>query len=254
MTSLRNQFIYFLGLITFSIINILAINNYAYDEKGNVHCDNYVLNTYLYVMLGFIIMAMVILIDERFEIFSSILLKYGILGILGTTIVMILFILLLRTTKNQFMAHTYWLIVLMILGCLLSVPIQLYGMLDMNIIYIGFTITILITGVMGYIGYKYGNAFITTNFDKYLTWALVLLVIASFAGIFINIPNYWLYISIAGVIIFSLLLLSYNNKIRKNAETCKVPNYPSESFGLIIKIANLLQDVMYLVARARGRR
>jgi FtsH-binding integral membrane protein len=254
MTSLKNQFIYFLGLITFAIINILAINNYAYDANGKVHCDNYVLNTYLYVMLGFIIMAMVILVDERFEIFSSILLKYGLLGMLGITIVMILFIILLRSTQNQFLAHTYWFIVLVILGCLLSIPIQLYGMIDMNIIYIGFAITILITGVMGYIGYKYGKAFITTNFDNYLTWALILLVLASFAGLFINIPNYWVYISIAGVIIFSLLLLSYNNKIRKNGETCKVPNYPSESFGLIIKIANLLQDVLYLVARTRSRR
>jgi FtsH-binding integral membrane protein len=117
----------------------------------------------------------------------------------------------------------------------------------------GFFITIVITAVMGFIGFKYGKSFITYDFDKYLRWALVALVIAGFAGLFLNMPNMMLYLSVAGVIIFSLLIMSYNNKLRERAKTCVKPLYPKESFGLIIKIANLLQDVMYLLARSRRR-
>jgi FtsH-binding integral membrane protein len=147
----------------------------------------------------------------------------------------------------------YWIVLLIILGLVLSVSVQVYGHMDMNIVYMGFIITIVITAVMGFIGFKYGKSFITYDFDKYLRWALVALVISGFAGLFLNIPNMMLYLSIAGVIIFSLLIMSYNNKLRERAKTCVTPLYPKESFGLIIKIANLFQDVMYLLARSRRR-
>lgn len=253
MPELKSKFIYFLGIITFAIINILAINNYAYDDKGNVQCDNYVLNTYLYVILGFILMATVILVDERFNVFAKLIIQYGFFVLFGLLAVMIGFVVLLHLTTNQIMSHVYWTVLLIVLGLLLSVSVQVYGHIDMNIIYMGFFITIVITAVMGFIGFKYGKSFITVDFDKYLKWALVALVISSFAGLFLNIPNLWVYLSIAGVIIFSLLIMSYNNKLRENAKTCVTPLYPKDSFGLIIKIANLLQDVMYLLARYRRK-
>lgn len=249
----RSRILYFLGLVTFAIINSLAINNYAYDTKGNVQCDNYVLNTYLYVILGFVIMAMVILADERFNIFASLMLQYGLVAFFGMLVVMIGLTVLLMTTTSQIMSHVYWIIVLIVLGLVLSVSVQVYGHMDMNNVYIAFGITIIVTAVMGFIGFKYGKSFVTRDFDKYLRWALIALIIASFIGLFLNVPNLMLYLSIAGVIIFSLLLISYNNKLRENAKTCVTPLYPKESFGLIIKIANLLQDVMYLVARSRRR-
>lgn len=249
----RSRILYFLGLVTFAIINILAINNYAYDSKGNVQCDNYVLNTYLYVILGFIIMTTVILTDERFNIFAKLILQYGFFALFGLLAVMIGLVLLLHSTTNQIMSHMYWIVLLIVLGLIMSVSVQVYAHIDMNIIYMGFIITIVVTAVMGFIGFKYGKSFVTQDFDKYLKWALIALVIASFAGMFLNIPNLSVYLSIAGVIIFSLLIMSYNNKLRENAKTCVTPLYPKESFGLIIKIANLLQDVMYLVARARRR-
>ena len=250
---LKSKFIYFLGLLTFAIINVLAINNYAYDDKGNVQCDNYVLNTYLYAILGFILMATVILVDERFNVFAKLILQYGFFAFFGLLAVMIGLVLLLNSTTNQTMSHMYWIVLLIILGLVLSVSVQVYGHMDMNIVYMGFFITIVITAVMGFIGFKYGKSFITYDFDKYLRWALVALVISGFAGLFLNIPNMMLYLSIAGVIIFSLLIMSYNNKLRDRAKTCVTPLYPKESFGLIIKIANLFQDVMYLLARSRRR-
>jgi FtsH-binding integral membrane protein len=253
MQPTRTQFIYFLGLLTFAIINILAINNYAYDDKGNVQCDNYVLNTYLYTILGFILMATVILIDERFNVFTGLILQYGFIALFGLLAVMIGLVLLLHSTMNQIMSHMYWTVLLIVLGLLLSVSFQVYAHVDMYIIYMGFFITIIVTAIMGFIGFKYGKSFITYDFDKYLRWALIALVIASFAGLFLNIPNLQYYLAIAGVLIFSLLIMSYNNKLRERAKTCVTPLYPKESFGLIIKIANLLQDVMYLLARSRRR-
>jgi FtsH-binding integral membrane protein len=198
-------------------------------------------------------MATVILVDERFNIYANLFTQYGLFAFFGLLAVMIGLVVLLNTTTSQIMSHMYWIVLLIILGLVLSVSVQVYGHMDMNIVYMGFVITIIITAVMGFIGFKYGKLFITYDFDKYLKWALVALVIAGFAGLFLNIPNMMLYLSIAGVIIFSLLIMSYNNKLRDHAKTCVIPLYPKESFGLIIKIANLLQDVMYLLARSRRR-
>ena len=63
-----NFMIKFLLVTLCSIINILAINNYAFDTQGKLVCDNYVLNTYLYVVLSFVIMGAVFVIDERFKL------------------------------------------------------------------------------------------------------------------------------------------------------------------------------------------
>ena len=45
-----------------------------------------------------------------------------------------------------------------------------------------------------------------------------------------------------------------NNKLRKNAEKCKVPNYPKEAIGLVIKIGNLLSDIINILMVLRGRK
>ena len=69
-----------------------------------------------------------------------------------------------------------------------------------------------------------------------------------------DIKTLFLSISIPSAIIFCLLLMSYNNNLRKNSEKCKVPNYPDEAIGLVIKIGRLLADVIRILIALKGKR
>lgn len=255
-----------LGLVAFIIINILAINKYAYDSAGKVHCANYVLNTYLYVILGFIIMGLVIVLDDRFKLFRALL--FGTNGT-GFAILIILGILMLTLgltyvlykfkPESQIETHITWTALMILLGILIGVSVDAYsggsGKNTMGIVQTTLLITIIITAVTGIMGYRYGAQWMSVDFEKWLFYALVLLVILSLLGLFIKdsigMDRYFYGLAIAGLILFTLLLFSYNKNLRIRAGTCTVPSYPQESFGLIIKIVNVFQDIMRIIGRRR---
>ncbi len=251
-----------LGFIVFAVINILAINNYAYDSAGNVQCNNYVLNTYLYAILGFVIIGFMILIDSRFNLIKQYIFNPAHSGLFMFIIISILllimvYVLMTTTPEEQTKAHIIWLITMVLLGILLSITVAYYSSNYKNIIQTAVILTILLTAITGFLGYKYGASWMSVDFEKWLRWALIALVILSAAGFFIRSPtfmdNYFDFLAGAGLIIFTLLLFAYHKNIRINAETCKKPLYPAESFGLIIKIVNLLQDILRLLARSSRR-
>jgi FtsH-binding integral membrane protein len=59
-------------------------------------------------------------------------------------------------------------------------------------------------------------------------------------------------ISIISLIIFVLLLLSNHKKLKENSDKCidgkVIPNYPLESYGIVIKIVNIFQDLIRIYA------
>ena len=93
---------------------------------------------------------------------------------------------------------------------------------------------------MTFIGFSFGVLMcISIIIDQYLI---------------VDLPTLLLAISIPIAIIFCLLLMSYNNQLRKNQATCKVPNYPNEALGLVVKIGNLLGDVINILMALKGRK
>ena len=118
-------------------------------------------------------------------------------------------------------------------------------------------LTLLITVTVVYLGIKYGDKIITFDWDKYLRIALIMLI-----GVYISLMFYppnqiqtTLYIlSAVSLVIFTLLLLSYNKKLTERAKECHKdnnPNYPKESMGLIIKVMNIFMDILKLMSRKR---
>ena len=77
------------------------------------------------------------------------------------------------------------------------------------------TLTIIVTIVTGLIGY-YGEQLISVDFEKYLSGALILLIIAYIIGPFFVKDIVQFYYIMAGIslVIFILLLLAYNKNIR----------------------------------------
>ena len=103
--------------------------------------------------------------------------------------------------------------------------------------------------------------------DLYLSIALFGLVSAIlFVPFYITTPEAmmtFLYvISIISLIIFILLLLSNHKKLKENSDKCidgkVIPNYPVESYGIVIKIVAIFKDFINILAirkmRGRGKR
>ena len=56
--------------LTVTVITCILIGHYAF-KNGMLTCNNYVLNTYLYIILSILLMFMVVLINDKFGLFNS---------------------------------------------------------------------------------------------------------------------------------------------------------------------------------------
>jgi FtsH-binding integral membrane protein len=215
------------------------------------------------------LMFLIVLINDQFGIFNTLLEKmFGsglLIAILSIVLILVLLFILvnqLRTIDpNKLLASNgIWLLIITIIGILMIPTIMLGRMTD--VVGLAGILTVVIVIVVGLLGYYMGDKIVTFDWDYYLRFALIGLVIVSFLGIFFikdaNTMLTFLYvISIISLIIFVLLLLSNHKKLRENSEKCidgkVVPNYPYESWNLVIKIVNVFADLIRILAIRKSR-
>jgi FtsH-binding integral membrane protein len=214
-------------------------------------------------------MCLVVIINDRNGFAMSLLSVFGhgrissIIMFIVLLLVMIGLIFLLHyiNPQNIIAANSVWLLLVVLTGIIL-IPIIFFARL-FDVLGTGVLITIIVVIITGLIGYFYGDKIITFDWDTYLNWALIGLILISVFGSFIitdlnSMLSFTYLISIGGLIIFVLLLLSNHKKLKQNAEKCidgKVfPNYPVESYGIIIKIANIFKDILRILMVKKIRR
>ena len=252
--------------LTVAVITCILIGHYAF-KNGMLTCNNYVLNTYLYIILSILLIFMVVLLNDKFGIFNS-LLMWMYQG--SRTRIIVTFLLLLALLIGLSIALVYvnpnnivasnliWASLIITLGIFL-IPTIWFGRLT-DVVGIAGMLTILITIVVGFLGYYYGDEIVTFNWDTYLNIALIVLILVIIFGpIMITDPNtmymFYMVVSIIGLIIFVLLLLSNHKQLKKNADKCidgqVVPNYPVESFNIFIKMLNIFQDLIHILGMVK---
>ncbi len=261
------------SLIIITLICI-AIGNYAF-KNGLLTCDHYVLNTYLYILLSVFIIYLVVLINDKTGIFNDIVYNNGLLMSIVVLIIFLYLLYILHKIPPQeiFKSNFLWLLLIILLGIFIIPVIELGRMtnvLDNAGLYT--CIIVILTGLLGY--YK-GDYIVRFDWDYYLYICLALLICIIFIG-FIYIFMYnpplekiimFIYIiSIISLIIFVLLLLSVHKKLKENADKCingngtVIPNYPVQSFTIIIKIYRIFTDLVNILGfrklmsiKSRGR-
>ena len=252
--------------LTVAVITCILIGHYAF-KNGMLTCNNYVLNTYLYIILSILLIFMVVLLNDKFGVFNSFLLwmtQGSIYRIVVTFLLLFglligLSIALVYVNPNNIVeSNLIWASLIVVLGIFL-IPTIWFGRLT-DVVGLAGMLTILITIVVGYLGYYYGNEIVTFDWDKYLNYALiVLIVVMIFGPLMITDPNtmymFYMVVSIIGLIIFVLLLLSNHKQLKKNADKCidgqVVPNYPVESFNIFIKMLNIFQDLIRILGMSK---
>ena len=252
--------------LTIIVIICILIGQYAF-KNGILTCEHYIFNTYLYIILAILLTFMVVLINDQTGIFNSLLLwmvQGGIIRVIVTFIILICILLyllyeLFKVDPNNIVAsNAIWFTLIFILGVLL-IPTIWFGRLT-DVVGLAGILTIITTVIVGLLGYYYGNNIVTFDWNIYLNYALLFLIIIIFVGpYFIRDPkqiySFYFIISIISLLIFVLLLLSNHKNLKENSDKCidgkVVPNYPVESFNLFIKILNIFQDLIRILGYSK---
>ena len=264
--SSSNVLLKLFSTITIAVITCILIGNYAF-KNGMLTCNNYILNTYLYIILSILLIFMVVLVNDKFGIFNSLLMwmyqgsmfKIVLIFLLLLSVLIGLSIALVYVNPNNIVAsNLIWASLILTLGIFL-IPTIWFGRLT-DVVGIAGMLTILITIVVGFLGYYYGNEIVTFDWDKYLNYALIVLILVMIVGpLMITEPStmymFYMVVSIIGLIIFVLLLLSNHKQLKQNADKCidgkVVPNYPVESFNIFIKMLNIFQDLISILGMSK---
>lgn len=258
---------FFISSLIAAIITIYFINTKAYDEQGNLICDNYVLNTYLYILLSLILLGIISIIFIYMNFYNTMLQYLRNINILMLIFIMIIYVGLiigcyvllkkLNPVTQSLLIHIIWLI-LLLLFTLSFISTVLLGIKN-NTFIISIIIVMIITAITGIIGYKYGEKFIPYDFNKYVFWGLIIFIVLKIVTLQL-IKNDKLrkkinYIfAIISIAILILLLLSYHNTLRENANNCNInnpPNYPNEAMNLLIKLIELNKNVVILLGKRK---
>ena len=253
------QFLKVLFLLLAVVANTIVIKQTAFKEDKPT-CDNYILNTYLYVLLAFIIISTLLVAGYENKMIES-----NIMMIFSSWMTVIIFIVSyigliiwfhsVDPKDNILLVHILWLLLVLYFSLLLYMPVKVAHML--NVLKPAIIVTLFVTAIVVYLGIKHGDKLVTFDWDKYLRMALMGIIISYFLLIFVpekDKNKVIIGITIVSLIVFVLLLLSYNKKLTERAKTCyedNNPNYPKESVGIVIKIINIFMDIARLMGRRR---
>lgn len=241
---MNKEIIHYCLLIGFTVFGIfknsLSLNPIRF------HCDNYILNTYLYFILSWgIIMAtnsVLKLHDVKLkDLFSG---PFTILLALAS--IMLLFALMVVPPQLFLTKHALYITEIVLLGILLY-P---YYITNTSLFYhVGIT-TFLILLCLSTFVYLFPDI-VKDSWGTYLLIALFSLIISRVVEIFITIkyPEYKTNnkaISYISIIIFSLILMYDTKKIIVNAENCYNPDYINESLSLLLDSINIFSNLFVI--------
>lgn len=252
------------------VIICISIGHYAF-KNGVLTCDHYIFNTYLYIILAILLMFLIVFLNDQFGFANGILnwmFSRGS-GINSILVFVVLLGLMLGLTyalhavnpQNIAASNGIWLALVTLFGLLLIPSIYIGRMTDS--VGIAGIITILIIVSTGLLGYYYGDVIVRFDWDYYLHIALFIMIVITFLGWFFiktneDAINFIYVTSVIFLVLFVLLLLSNHKRLKENAEKCKdgvmIPNYPVESWELVIKIYIIFKEIINIIFARRLRR
>jgi hypothetical protein len=212
---------------------------------------------------------MVILLNDRYGILHGLLdyFFYKASNPLLSLLFMLVLIIALSYAivhippQNILASNTVWLLLVMLIALSL-IPSIYFGRVS-GVVGMAGLITVSVVIATGLVGYYYGDTLITFDWDFYLTCALIAWIVIFILGSFMittptEMVNFIYIMAIASLIIFVLLLVSYFKTLKQNANKCVdgqvIPNYPLESWSLVIKIVNVFVDMIKILGIRRMRR
>jgi FtsH-binding integral membrane protein len=231
--------------------------------NGVPTCENYVLNTYLFLTIALSLVVTltlfmnVIMPNYTEMVYSSLL---SLIIILIVHIFLLFYLRYLIDTISPLEVKkklAAWLLFIINLTLFILPTLQI--MLKNNeggIIVSTMLLTLIMTTVLSLVAFIKPELIKTETWGPYLFVALLGLILGLLLPLFICmfkacngsfINSWYYYISTIGVIIFCFVLLYYTKKVIENADKCKKPedaDYMKESTNLFMAIINLFLNLL----------
>ena len=237
--------------IIVNIASILAIGVYVFNnviKKGKFTCEKYVLNTYIYICLSFLLIALENLSLEyhnyRFPITN--------IGLLLLFVLLFGAIIGVRFANNLLVKHLLWSIIIIGLGFTFYPLYRLskYTKTFISALLTTATIVILMT-IMVFVKPE----LVSLKMGPILFWILlvgIIMELISYLVVKEHRNDMYKGFSYFFIILFTMYLLYDTRVLQENAKTCiesKGADYISESLGMFLDIFNILVRIMGLKAR-----
>ena len=245
---MNNPILYYVILVGISVLGIFK--NSVSLSPLRFHCNNYMLNTYLYFILSWgIVLSTVTAVQYKNIPLQQIFTKpFTILLTIGC-IALILGLMALKAKTSFITKHILFILLLILFGVTLY-PLYILNKDRFN--HVGLT-TIAIFLVLSTIT-ALKPELISDSWSMYLFIAVVALFIARLVEIFViergndgKLSNYSRMVSYGAICIFSLFIMYDTKQVLVNASGCKVspfgPDYINESINLFLDSMNLFTNL-----------
>jgi FtsH-binding integral membrane protein len=232
-----NQQLLFLCLLILATVFVTYSNSFKDDIPD---CDGYVVNVYLYLLLGLLITAFTVLFiaKRRYAITTTISLVAFLVAIAA------LFGLYAVDPRSTLLNHVIWLLFI------IAIAVPVYSVWRYSEYTETLNSTLLITAILvaGLTAVAYFRPdWVNLNWGWGLSLVLLAGILAWIIPGFFAEPDqmtpYYKGLSAVFVVVFMLLILYDTKMLRVRAANCVVPDYPQASIGLFLDVINLFQNI-----------
>lgn len=239
--------------------NFIIISFYIYKKVYINHyftCNNYILNTYLYLILSIILTLIIILLIEQYipyiikkkeNIYNLKNLKYFVKYFWIHFLLTVGFLMLTFYINPKYIVfkHFSWFILTILLGITLF---PIYIITQKNNEFLLSTITTLLLVIFLTSISFYKPELISLSWGPILTILIIIGIVMKIMNLFLNknkkSQNKWGYrLSYMFIVIFSFLLMYDNKNLQIKSKKCKIPDYINESISIFLDIINLFGNI-----------
>jgi FtsH-binding integral membrane protein len=245
---MNKQLINILSVLGVAVILMFTLMKTAFKKNYQFTCSKYILNTYLYIVLSFIIIALALLTAEH----NNVEFRLGISGFIGVFLITIglLMFLLSVDPKKIVLKHILWLLFILMIGAMFY---PLYKNIYNNkTIIMAMITTITLVIVLSAFAYIRPDL-ISLSLGPVLLLLLITAIIMEILSlIFLRKyrmdPTSKLYKGITYfiIILFMVYILYDTKMLQIRAKQCVSADYINESLNLFLDILNIFVRILAL--------
>ena len=239
------------GFVLSLIVILLLVFKYSINKKtGTFTCQKYIMNTYLYVILSFILLSLLItLLNDNNVSITFTGMNYLALFLILIGLVISLNFIIPDTKLKMIMKHIVWLVILLLFALQLSLLVKYtsQGILSNALLTTG--LLVLVLTAIAFLKPEW----ISLKMGPILFFLLLAgIIFEASALLFFReqylVKNKWLYkgVAYAFIALFMGFLLYDTKRLQVRARACKIADYIRESFSIFLDILNLFLRILSL--------
>lgn len=239
------------GFVLSLIAILLLVFKYSINKKtGTFTCQKYIMNTYLYVILSFILLSLLItLLNDNNVSITFTGMNYLALFLILIGLVISLNFIVPDTKMKMIIKHIVWLVILLLFALQLSLLVKYtsQGILSNALLTTG--LLVLVLTAIAFLKPEW----ISLKMGPILFFLLLAgIIFEASALLFFReqylVKNKWLYkgVAYAFIALFMGFLLYDTKRLQVRARACKIADYIRESFSIFLDILNLFLRILSL--------